>query len=136
MHVVLPTGVGKSFVGIAPGLLRDGTTVFVVPTVALALDQERTAIARYGTVNLPRELAYWSGLDPSVKQLIRHRLAMGEQRLLFASPEALVGGLSPALHTLTRNGGLRFLVLDEAHLIRSWGLDFRPDLQTPRRPPK
>src|SRR5690349_25007018 len=42
LHVVLPTGTGKSLVGIAPGLLaRTGVTVVVVPTIALALDQER-----------------------------------------------------------------------------------------------
>ncbi len=130
LHVVLPTGSGKSLVGIAPGLLReDGTTVVVVPTVALALDQERQATRVFPNAGLPRELAYHGSLDPETKRVIRERLESGRQRLVFTSPEALVHSLSPSLHRLARSGGLRYLVLDEAHLVRTWGLDFRPEFQ-------
>lgn len=130
LHVVLPTGSGKSLVGIAPGLLReDGTTVVVVPTVALALDQERQAKRVFPNAALPAELAYHGSLDPETKRVIRERLETGRQRLIFTSPEALVQSLSPSLHKLARAGGLRYLVLDEAHLVRTWGLDFRPEFQ-------
>lgn len=130
LHVVLPTGSGKSLVGIAPGLFReDGTTVVVVPTVALALDQEGQAARVFSNAGLPRQLAYHGNLDPETKRVIRDRLESGQQRLVFTSPEALVQSLSPSLHRLARSGGLRYLVLDEAHLVRTWGLDFRPDFQ-------
>jgi ATP-dependent DNA helicase RecQ len=130
VHVVLPTGFGKSLVGAVPGLLVQGaTTVVVVPTIALAIDQERAAHSRFPRTGLPPELAYWGARDPAEKEAIRRRLADGTQRLVFASPEALLEGLSTALHQLARNGGLRYLVVDEAHLIRTWGLDFRPDFQ-------
>lgn len=130
VHVVLPTGVGKSLVGTAPGLLTgDGTTVVVVPTVALAMDQERAARRLFPGSVLPEELAYYGDRDPSEKELMRRRLALGTQRLIFCSPEAMIAGLSPSLHQLARRGGLRFFVVDEAHLVRTWGLSFRPEFQ-------
>ena len=57
LHVVLPTGTGKSLVGIAPGLLaRTGVTVVVVPTIALALDQERQLHQRFPNQGLPQRI--------------------------------------------------------------------------------
>lgn len=129
IHVVLPTGLGKSLVGLAPGLLRAGaTTVVIVPTTALALDQERHAHERFPRAELPAELSYY-GAPSERNRLIRERLAEGRQRLVFTSPEAFVGGLAMPLHELARRGGLSFVVVDEAHLVRSWGLDFRPEFQ-------
>lgn len=130
VHVVLPTGSGKSLVGLTPGLLQpEATTVVIVPTIALALDQERHARSRFPSANLPEELAYYGARDTEEKSLIRQRLREGSQRLVFTSPEALVQGLAPALHHLARRGGLRHVVVDEAHLVRTWGLDFRPEFQ-------
>ena len=130
LHVVLPTGSGKTLVGLVPGLLRQGgTTVVVVPTVALALDQERNLRQRFPDVGLPAELAYYGDRADGGKDLILQRLRSGTQRVVLASPEALVSGLSPALRTLTASGGLTSVVIDEAHLVRSWGLDFRPEYQ-------
>ncbi|MFW0793303.1 protein DpdF [Gordonia sp. CPCC 205515] len=130
LHIVLPTGSGKSLVGIVPGLIEPGsTTVVVVPTIALAIDQEKQSPSRYPGAELPRELAFHSGRNKEEKRAIRERLAAGTQRLLFTSPESLVHGLAPQLRELARWGGLTYLVIDEAHLVYSWGLDFRPEFQ-------
>lgn len=130
LHVVLPTGSGKSLVGLVPGLLRkDGTTVVVVPTIALALDQERSLRDRFPTAGLPAELAYYGERTDGGKELIRERLRAGTQRVVFTSPESVVSGLSAPLHLLAASGGLTSVVIDEAHLVRSWGLDFRPEYQ-------
>lgn len=130
LHIVLPTGSGKSLVGIVPGLIEPGsTTVVIVPTIALALDQEKQSRTRYPGAGLPRELAYHSGRSTEEKRAIRERLAAGTQRLLFTSPESLVHGLAPQLRELAQRGGLTHIVIDEAHLVYSWGLDFRPDFQ-------
>jgi ATP-dependent DNA helicase RecQ len=130
LHVVLPTGTGKSLVGLAPGMLRpDGNTVVVVPTTALALDQERTIHERFPGAALPSELAYYGGRSDGGREAIRQRLRAGTQRVVFASPEAIVSGLAAPLHTLAATGKLTSIVVDEAHLVRTWGLDFRPEFQ-------
>jgi ATP-dependent DNA helicase RecQ len=130
LHVVLPTGTGKSIVGLAPGILRpNGNTVVVVPTTALALDQERTIHDRFPGATLPPELAYYGDRNDGGKDAIRQRLRAGTQRVVFTSPEAMVSGLASPLHAMAATGKLTSIVFDEAHLIRSWGLDFRPEFQ-------
>ncbi len=130
LHVVLPTGTGKSIVGLAPGLLvGSGTTVVVVPTIALALDQERNLQARFPNSHLPDELAYYGDRAEDERAAIKERLRNGTQRVLFTSPEALVTGLAQSLRVLAARGELTHLVIDEAHLVRSWGLSFRPEFQ-------
>lgn len=129
LHVVLPTGSGKSLVEVAPGLLRSGsTTVVVVPTVALALDQEMQTRQRFPAVGFPDRLALHGKLSDEEKHRIRGRLRSGEQRLLFTSPESAIT-LTETLVDLARRGKLSHFVIDEAHLVRTWGLDFRPEFQ-------
>lgn len=130
LHVVLPTGTGKSIVGLAPGLLvGTGTTVVVVPTIALALDQERKLQARFPNSGLPKELAYYGDRAEDERGAIKARLRDGTQRVVFTSPEALVSGLAQSLRVLATSGQLTHFVIDEAHLVRSWGLSFRPEFQ-------
>ncbi|MGA4980080.1 protein DpdF [Streptomyces cinereoruber] len=130
LHVVLPTGTGKSIVGLAPGLLRtQGTTVVVLPTIALALDLERHLHQRFPTSKLPPELAYYSGRAEQERATIKQRLREGTQRILLTSPEALTAALAFLLRPLAAEGHLTHFVIDEAHLVRTWGLSFRPDFQ-------
>lgn len=130
LHVVLPTGTGKSLVGIAPGLLaRTGVTVIVVPTIALALDQERQLHQRFPNQGLPQEMAYYGDRAATEKEAIKERLREGTQRVLFTSPESLVTGLAESLRRLAARGELSHVVIDEAHLVRTWGLSFRPEFQ-------
>jgi len=133
VYAVLPTGTGKSLVGAIPGLLRPGTTtVVIVPTVALALDQERQFRERFGgKLSLPPQLAYVGGLDDDDKRAFRERLSDGRQPVVFASPEAVVNTLAlyPSLIRLAGTGRLAYLVIDEAHLVSAWGDGFRSEFQ-------
>ena len=130
--VDLPTGEGKSLVfraitevGFAndPSGSRKGLVLVVVPTVTLAFDHERSCGGGTGA-----PLAYIGG-QPEKNKWIKQRIREGNQGLCFASPEAVVGPLREALIESAARGGLRAFVVDEAHLVDSWGTGFRTEFQ-------
>jgi ATP-dependent DNA helicase RecQ len=134
--VNLPTSTGKTSLAFAPGLLRSepvGVSVVVVPTVVLALDQERRLREIIATRRLrgspSGRYAYLGDMADEEKAAIREAVRSGEQRLVFTSPEAFTTGLAPALHAAAKLGHLRYLIVDEAHIIDHWGVDFRPEFQ-------
>lgn len=135
MIVNLPTGAGKSLVAQTPVLFRglhSGLTLFIVPTKALALDLARRMrellLRRYPLNEIP-EMAWHSGRTDEVKREIKRRIRQGSQGILFASPEAVVGSLLPALYEAVKSGTLKYFVIDEAHLVAQWGDSFRPAFQ-------
>ena len=84
LAINLPTGAGKSLCAQLPALLRSqnaGVSVIVVPTTALAIDQER---ALKFFVN--HETAYYgdeSGQGQERRHSIRDRIRNGTQRIVF-----------------------------------------------------
>lgn len=133
--VNLPTGSGKSLVGQVPSIVNDRSgflTVFVVPTVALAIDQERQMKLYFeASKKLTKlwPLAWHGGTSDSDKAQIRDRLNQGTQKILFLSPEALTKSLLKTIYKISLEGMLNYLVIDEAHLTVQWGDEFRPEFQ-------
>ena len=135
--VCLPTGQGKTEVALAAALLASqdrGVSVLVVPTVVLAFDMERRIrklLEDQGERQSPTgRYAYTGGLGDPDKQAMRQAVQDGRQRVLVTSPEALVTGLSASLTAAAAAGYLRYMIIDEAHLVDQWGSDFRPEFQT------
>lgn len=127
----LPTGTGKSLVAWAPALLAPAgsLTIMIVPTTALALDQERQLRERFSKRNLPREFALYSGMPTETRDAIFERLRSATQPIVICSPETLLGSLSRRAFEAASAGILKYLVIDEVHMVTQWGNDFRPEFQ-------
>lgn len=132
--VVLSTGSGKSLVSLLHPLVGGArfTTVVVVPTTSLAIDQEeqlRAVLRRRGAADAGHSFAWHAGLKSDEAVAILRRLREGDQRVIFTSPEALFGTLGEVLTDVAEDGRIGQFVIDEAHMVATWGTDFRPDFQ-------
>ncbi|MGK2233233.1 protein DpdF [Colwellia polaris] len=133
----LPTGSGKSLAFFTPALLNPigSLVVVVIPTIALALDQERQfrrSLHRLEPHNNwnSKHFAWHSGLIDVDKAAIRQSINAGTQKILFCSPESIVGALRGQLFELAKDGLLSHFVVDEVHLLSGWGDEFRPAFQS------
>jgi ATP-dependent DNA helicase RecQ len=133
--VTLPTGGGKSMCTILPAWLdsrggreRTGTTLVVVPTVALALDQQKQADSFFKGSAQP--LSRTGANSQDERGEIEARLRDGDLPILFTSPESLLGSrLHETCLDAAEEGLITSFVIDEAHLIETWGAGFRPEFQ-------
>jgi ATP-dependent DNA helicase RecQ len=68
-----------------------------------------------------------STLQPHERDEVLASVRQGRCRLLYVSPERIVGEGSQGLRRMLQQAGLRFIAIDEAHCISQWGHDFRPE---------
>jgi ATP-dependent DNA helicase RecQ len=141
----LPTGGGKSLLFLLPsffetegghlqGTVREtvGTTIVIVPTVALSIDQKMSS-RKFFDDELDEKYkpqAYYGDLSTEDKKNIYEGLREGTLPILFTSPESIVNGsLKNDILTAARKGNITRFVIDEAHIVLDWGSHFRTDFQ-------
>ena len=140
LFLTAPTGAGKSLLFQLPAFhiaeLGD-VTIVVTPLIALMKDQVQAIVDKRKF----KKVAYLnSELSLQDRDKVIEQCKAGKIDILYLSPELLLA-YDISFFIGERNLGL--LVIDEAHLITTWGRDFRVDywflgthLQRMRQNPK
>lgn len=116
---IMPTGGGKSICFQIPALLKPGLTLVISPLISLMKDQVESL--RSNGI----EVAYYnSSMTDTARLEIKKRALQNQLKLLYLSPETLIGGLG-----WIKELSVSMIAVDEAHCVSMWGHDFRPEYQ-------
>ena len=124
IFVTAPTGAGKSVMFQIPAVYAakkyGSLTIVISPLVELMNDQVENLVKR----GYYRAARLNSDVNPFDKTEILKKINDGEIDILYLSPEVL---LSYSIDTIIGTRDISTIIVDEAHIVTTWGQGFRPD---------
>ena len=124
VFVTAPTGAGKSIMFQIPAIYLaekfDLLTIIVSPLIGLMNDQVdniKKLTNRAATIN--------SDYTPAEREIIRNKVKKNEISMLYIAPETLLSNTD--ITNLIGEREIGLFVIDEAHIVATWGKSFRPD---------
>ncbi|SEQ69755.1 helicase-related protein [Butyrivibrio sp. TB] len=125
IFVTAPTGAGKSLMFQLPAMYLaekyNLVTIVITPLIGLMNDQVQAlndrGYMRARTIN--------SDISPIIKEEILEEVKSGEVSILYLSPESLMG--RSGIESLIGTRKIGMIIVDEAHIVTTWGKQFRPD---------
>lgn len=125
LFVTAPTGAGKSAMFQIPAIYLaekyELLTIVISPLIGLMNDQVNNLELR----NYKFAKTINSDISPIIKQEIVDKVSEGEYHILYLSPETLLSRSD--IEQLIGNRTIGMIVIDEAHIVTTWGKQFRPD---------
>ncbi len=125
VFVTAPTGAGKSVIFQVPAIYLaekyNLLTIVISPLIGLMNDQ----ISNLEKKNYKGAKTINSDISPIVREEILNSVANGDLHILYLSPESLLARSS--LEQLIGDRTIGMIVVDEAHIVTTWGKQFRPD---------
>lgn len=125
IFITASTGAGKSVMFQIPAVYLakkyHKLTIIIEPVKALMQDQKE----KLNQSGYTRVETFNSDLISQIeKEAVLERIKRGEVDLLYLSPETL---LSYSIETIIGDREIGLLIVDEAHIVTTWGVGFRPD---------
>lgn len=125
LFVTAPTGAGKSVMFQIPAMYLAEKykllTIVISPLIGLMNDQVQNLEMK----NYHHAKTINSDISPIVKEDIISKVSQGEYHILYISPETLLSRSD--VEQLIGNRTIGMIVIDEAHIVTTWGKQFRPD---------
>lgn len=125
IFITASTGAGKSIMFQIPAVYlakkHHKLTIIIEPVKALMQDQQEKLLRNGYT----RAAAFNSDLiTHEEKETVLKKIHECEVDLLYLSPETL---LSYSIETIIGEREIGLIIIDEAHIVTTWGVGFRPD---------
>jgi len=125
VFVTAPTGAGKSIMFQVPAIYLAQNynllTIVISPLIGLMNDQVKNLELK----NYQHAKTINSDISPIIKQDIIDKVAEGQYDILYISPETLLS--RSEVEQLIGDRTIGMIVIDEAHIVTTWGKQFRPD---------